>query len=156
MDNPYKNRERKDIIYAVDITKDCLKYLRSKTRAKVIVLSHGISQKMFLENDNEKRLNYAEKILNKYRRAKCVVTERLHATLPCLAIGTPVLLISKKNNRMHGLRELAFNCSKEEFLRGDFEFDFDRPPENPKDYLPIRKNLINIMNDWVKSKREDM
>jgi hypothetical protein len=53
--------------------------------------------------------------------------------------------------RFDGLRELVRNCSKEEFLNGKLDFDFDNPPENPKDYLPLRKQLITNVTAWVKA-----
>jgi exopolysaccharide biosynthesis predicted pyruvyltransferase EpsI len=62
--------------------------------------------------DPEYRMYYANDILNKYKSAKCVITSRLHAALPCLALGTPVLLINTQPDqyRFEGLKELTRNC----------------------------------------------
>ena len=61
-------------------------------------------------------------------RAKCVVTTRLHASMPCLGLKTPVLLINtqKDQYRFDGLKDLVRNCSRDEFLEGKVDFDFYR------------------------------
>ncbi len=41
----------------------------------------------------DERFDAVEALLHRYKRAKCVVTQRLHCALPCLALGTPVLLL---------------------------------------------------------------
>lgn len=84
LDNPYHN-EREDIIYAVDITQESLNYLREHTGSEVIKMTHSVTWR----NPPEYRLKYAEGILDKYRRSKCVITERLHAAMPCLGLHWP-------------------------------------------------------------------
>ena len=53
------------------------------------------------------RFQLAKKLLDKYARAKLVITKRLHGALPCLAFNTPVILINKRydNDRFKGLYE---------------------------------------------------
>ena len=41
------------------------------------------------------RFKHAKSLLNKYSRAKLVISTRLHAALPCLALKTPVIYKSK-------------------------------------------------------------
>lgn len=151
LENPYKDNQRKKIIYAVDVDPDVVAYIQSQTTHKVIPFTHAVP--LDIMHDNDARLAYAEQVLEMYRKAKCVVTARLHATLPCLAIRTPVLFVGDQpqNGRLHGLKELARHCSQEELLSGQVDFDFNRPPENPQDYLPIREQLIDIMTDWVQN-----
>lgn len=144
---------REEVIYAVDVDSDCLRALQRYTRCKIVQLTHGVPLTEFNATNYEERLSYAEKILDKYQKAKCVLTTRLHAALPCLAFETPVLFIAGPDSRFGGLKELVRSCSKQEFINGNFDFDFDNPKENPKDYIPIRENLINIMQEWVASKK---
>lgn len=141
--------EREEIIYAVDITKECLNALKKYTRYKIVELTHAIPLISLYQENYEERLSYATSILEKYQKAKCVITERLHAALPCLAFETPVLFIGESNPRFDGLQNLTRHCTKQEFIDGEFDFDFDDPSENSKDYLPIRENLIKIVEDWV-------
>lgn len=145
--------EREDIIYAVDITKECLNALKKYTRCKVVELTHTIPLTSLYQKNYEERLAYAKNILEKYQKAKCVITERLHAALPCLAFKTPVLFIGKSNARFGGLQNLTRHCTKQEFIDG--EFDFDHPSENSEEYLPIRENLIKIVEDWVLLKKNE-
>lgn len=146
MENEYKARN--DIIYAVDLDDECYNYLKSRTNYPVLRLTHIIDQEIAF--NPEKRLAYTLAVLEKYKKAKAVVTVRLHGTMPCLAFETPVLIINERNDkRLHGLRELAHNCNREEFLNGQFDFDFNNPDQNPRQYLNLRENLINIVNNWV-------
>lgn len=142
------NTERNDIIYAVDLDDECFQYLQTKTNGRVEKLTHIIDPEMAA--NAEKKLAYTTEILEKYKRAKGVVTVRLHAAMPCLAFETPILLISERDDkRLHGLRELAHTCNREEFLNGTFNFNFDNPNENPREYLSLRKNLMDLVSEWV-------
>lgn len=133
----------------VDVDEESAQYIRSKTRSEIRTVTHVSN--LFPLLSNTQRLAYAEKFLNTYAQAKCVVTTRLHAAMPCLGLQTPVLLIVRKSNsRFFGLRELTWNCEREELLQGLVDFDFDNPPENPKYYLPLRENIIQTVTKWVK------
>ncbi len=70
------------------------------------------------------------------------MTTRLHGTLPCLALGTPVLNLELPNfepGRFEGLRDLAHHMTVEEFLSKGY--DINNPLENSTDYLKIRAEL---------------
>lgn len=41
------------------------------------------------------RFQRAEHLLSRYEKARLVITSRLHCALPCIAIGTPVILLHK-------------------------------------------------------------
>ena len=145
-------QERNDIIYLVDLDEETIQYIKSKTSSPIVVLTHGkpLLQLLCVEH----RLKYAEHLLNLYRKCKCVVTTRLHAAMPCLAFETPILMISSDRRgavdaRFTGLLEYTLHSSKEELLNGEIEYNFDHPPENPKDYLVMRERLLKIMTDWV-------
>lgn len=43
---------------------------------------------------NDELLNIAENLVKKYASSKLVVTSRIHAGLPCLGLGTPVIFIA--------------------------------------------------------------
>jgi len=151
LENTYKTRN--DIIYLVDLDDRCVNYIRSKVTSPLVVISHGKPVLQYLNNDQ--RLQYAEYILDLYRKAKCVVTTRLHAAMPCLAFKTPVLMLSSEvknsaiDSRFTGLIDLVRHCSKEELCNGETDYDFDNPPQNPTTYIPIRENLIKIITQWV-------
>lgn len=145
--------QQDEIIYAVDLDDECYNYLRSRTRCPIERVTHIIDEQT--AHNPQKRLEYTQEILEKYKKAKAVVTLRLHATMPCLAFKTPVLLINdREDKRLHGLRELAHNCNRKEFLSGQFAFDFDHPPQNPREYIELRKGLIETVNNWIVRHRQ--
>lgn len=94
---------------------------------------------------HEQRFEEAKNLLNKYARAKLVVTSRIHCALPCLAMGTPVILISKAydNKRFDGIYELlnTIGCDK----KGNFKFNVRRDENgniiNPTGYLKYANAL---------------
>ena len=47
------------------------------------------------DSDIEKRIQLANELLDKYRRAALVVTTRLHCALPCRSLGTDCIFIHK-------------------------------------------------------------
>ena len=58
--------------------------------------------------DVDYRLKYAQNLLDKYRKARFVVTSRLHCALPCRAFGTHVHFVHsnyENDNRFKGLEE---------------------------------------------------
>jgi len=89
----------------------------------------------------EPRMERAAHLLEQYARAHCVVTTRLHSALPCLAMGTPVLLVDESydQSRFTGLNELVHHCSVAEFLSGRTYYDVDNPPPNPEKHFQLRK-----------------
>ena len=141
-----------DVIYAVDIPDSAIEYLQEHTRSKVEIIRHGFFVGPFYHSP-AKRLELAKALLEKYQRAKCVVTTRLHACLPCLAFETPVLFLTGGDgSRFDGLRDCYHQCSLAELLQGRANYTFDNPPENPKKHLELRNQLIETVTKWVASK----
>jgi len=145
LDNPYN--QRNENIYVVDLDEEVVNFIKSKTKSPVIKITHGF----FINNFSiDQRLKFADKLLDKYRKAKCVITSRLHAAMPCLAFKTPVLLVvgSVDDPRFRGLGCLTHNCSKNQLINEEYIYNFSNPPSNSQDYLKIRNNLINIVKEW--------
>jgi hypothetical protein len=81
------------------------------------------------------RLSRARELLALYSSAKLVITSRLHCALPCLALGTPVVLLRRgieSDPRFAGLRELVRFHSDP--LR-PIKIDWHNPEPNPDKYL---------------------
>lgn len=91
----------------------------------------------------EPRFERAAALIDLYARASCVVTSRMHGALPCLAMGTPVLLIETAWDpyRLAGLRDLVHHCSVVDFLSSRMDYDVGNPPPNPTTHLPLRDEL---------------
>ncbi len=112
-------------------------------------MSHGIPE-LDKMSPNE-RLKIAEEYLDKYSKAKMVITTRLHAALPCLSMKTPVLMLNMATDqyRYSGLHELVRHATFEDFMNGKVDFDLDKPKPNPEDYLTVRKKLMKMMKVWA-------
>ena len=56
---------------------------------------------------HRERFELAKALLQRYANAKLVITSRIHAALPCLGLGTPVILVCPYDQqRFEGLAEL--------------------------------------------------
>jgi len=104
--------------------------------------------------DVPQRFARAEALLDLYARAACVVTTRLHGAMPCLAFGTPVLLIDAHwdQSRFTGLAELVRHGTAGEFLAGELRYDVDDPPANPGRHLALRAELTRRVSAFVASR----
>ena len=99
----------------------------------------------------EDRINIVKERLTLYQNARCVVTKRLHAALPCLAMGVPVLLVKIQEDdiRFDPYYDWVHRCTVDDFLADKCDYDFLNPPENSDDYLPVRESLIKSATEFV-------
>jgi len=143
-------RPRRDYICAVDLPPRTLDVLRGRTHSRVLALTQEMGK---LPPDRGMAL--AEERLSLYAHAEAVVTTKLHCALPCLALGTPVLLIdvARDTYRFSGLADLLRHGSVEDFERGNIAFDLDRPAPNADDYRAYRQELARRVNAFVGERR---
>lgn len=134
--------EKQDYILAVDLPQAVVEMLRQKTKRPVIESSPYFDANM----SREDRFQLAEYFLFLYQSAHAVVTTRLHAMLPSLALGTPVFLIMDHlkydSRRYAGLDDLVNKATDVDYLNDYSLFDVDTPQANPDRYLSIREKLI--------------
>ena len=102
----------------------------------------------------EEREARVKEFLTQYQNAKYVVTRRLHVALPCLAMGTPVMVIQSvamnDPNRFEPFREWLHYCRNNDFLANGYDgFDFQNGTPNRTDYLPYREGLIKTMTEFA-------
>ena len=72
-----------------------IKNLTAYNFTNVTYLTHFFSTKI----SHLKRFQIAHSLLKRYANAKLVITTRIHAALPCLALKTPVILVNKKYDK---------------------------------------------------------
>ena len=105
-----------------------------------------------IDFDWSTRKKCVEELLECYQKAKCVITTRLHCALPCLALGTPVLLIYKDEdyykNRMEDYLPFLYYCSKSEFLEG-ISYNISSPPPNKEGFKKLRNTLISQVTNFI-------
>lgn len=147
-----KEKKKENVIYAVDVRDEIVDFIKAHTKSKVVVLTHIMAKKEQGKNFEE-RMQAVEELLTKYHNAKMVVTSRLHATLPCLALKTPVLLIRHDDplypGRLETFYDLVHSTEEQDLLDGTYAYDFDKPKTNPKKYLSYRKKLIKECEDFI-------
>ena len=92
-------------IILVDVSKKLLEYMPLELKNNAVYITHSIhinTSKVTVEDDE--RLNaQAKELLDFYsREAKLVITSRLHAAAPCIAMGIPVILASDNIDFRYG------------------------------------------------------
>src|SRR5262249_33119050 len=90
---------------------------------------------------HDSRAAMAQQLLKLYSSAKLVITSRLHCALPCVAFGTPVILLRRgieSDPRFAGLRELVpYHSDPSQPIR----IDWQDPEPNPDTYVTFAKEL---------------
>ena len=139
---------RGEEVVLVDVPGAVVAAVRERTRRDVVLVTHRDPAIV----GHEARVRRAEQLLARYQRAHCVVTSRLHAALPSLAYGTPILLVRPESDteRLEGLDVLVHSASEAEFVEGRAAFDIDAPPPNNHDHLRLRDALVERVEDWVR------
>lgn len=80
-----------------------IKSLKAYNFNKVIYTTHNFN----ISLSHFDRFKLAKNLLDKYARAKLVITTRIHGALPCLSFNTPVIFVNEKfDHRYPGLYEL--------------------------------------------------
>jgi len=132
------------------------KYLSKDDLNNVFYLTHKLEKSEINLKDSFKK---AEKLIEKYSKARLVVTSRIHAALPCLALGTPVIFVNDLGNdkRFDGLIELL-NCIvvKAWRVRSNIKTSSSQtqPIVNSDDYKTLIPNLekscVSFIQDYPK------
>ena len=106
------------------------------------------------ESTHEQGFNEAKKLLEKYSKAKLVITTRIHCALPCLAMGTPVILVSPyyDDRRYDDIYELLNTIGNNKYGDFSFKIQFDKKGNvvNSNNYLKyaneIKSTVQNALN----------
>jgi hypothetical protein len=138
---------REDFVVACDLPADQLSHLQRSTRRRLVIVSHTGKP----SRDPAAQEAEAEEKLALYGRAAAMVTTRVHAALPCVALGTPVLLLQqdRPERRVSDIAGLVHSAHGSEFLRNHHDFDLSDPPANPEAYRPFAALLENKCRAFV-------
>ena len=139
--------EKKDYICIVDIEEEAEKYLKENLKGKetIIKRTHVLDKEKNKKLSWDRRFKNVRELLDTYQAAKLVITSRLHCALPCLALGTPVLLLYDENkeytkDRLVDYTKKVNHMSTEEFLTFGIS-KIKSGIKNPKDHLEIRTSI---------------
>ena len=106
------------------------------------------------EDTVEQRLKRVEDLLTQYQNAKFVVTRRLHVSLPCLAMETPVLAIVNMKDPGNTSRWAPYyswvhNIADDDFISGNIDFDYNNPPANKREHIATREALTASIRQFI-------
>jgi hypothetical protein len=140
-----------DLIVLNDVPEAVSRHIKTITSKRIITTHHG--HQAYPDQDRSQRYQEAERLLNTYAAASCVITTRLHCALPCLAFGTPVLLLetAPDRERFAGLIEHVRHSSVEQFISSAYPFDVNEPLENAGTFLPIQAELRRRVDKFIQS-----
>lgn len=144
--NPVGQKSVQPYVCLTDVSPEVEEFVRNRyPDLEIRILTQESPDLIPADADWTQRFAKVRELLQVYQNASAVITTRLHCAMPCLALQTPVLLLSDKaiaeNSRFDGLSELAHHATVEEYLAGKVDFDLLNPPANPEAYLELRQGI---------------
>lgn len=148
-----------EYVCLTDISPDAEAFLRAQyPQMDFRIISQEGTEGVDSSDSWETRFHNVERLLTLYQNAKAVITTRLHCAFPCLALGTPVLLLNDEttieNGRFAGLIHLLNHCTAQGFIEGSYSFSLQNPPENPAEYRAMAEKIRKHIHSFV-SETED-
>ncbi len=140
----------------------CLVDLEKKVEDKLkpMLEEQGIEVKVITQNRErdgdmswEDRCAMVEELLTVYQNARCVVTKRLHCSLPCLAMDVPVFLIKEMEDdiRFDPYYDFFYRTTVTKFMNDEYEYDFLNPPKNKGMHIKYRERIIENCENFIRS-----
>lgn len=147
------------------IPKEVVDFAETQAAKEAIPLSHypAVLDKPFPKNFYKGNWNYrrafAEGLLRFYQGASLVVTNRLHASLPCLALGTPILMVNRErlltDYRISSFVPYLNHTTPEDLLAEKYIFNFDEPKANPGGHEKFAAIIRKKCTDFITSCEND-
>lgn len=113
-----------------------------------------VSHSCLISASHKDRFALSLDLLKKYARAKLVITSRIHCALPCVAMGTPVILLVTKYDRLRYpgidrfLNKIYFTSSGELVVdvnvRNEVVFNNDK-------HIPYAEKMVLECESFVES-----
>lgn len=138
----FKNVRKGNYICAVDVSEAVVEKLKKMTKLEVKVITHIVPEDYY-RLSWEERMENVEKLLKLYQGARAVISYRLHCALPCLALGTKVVLLNEdyRNDRFGDYVKYMDSCSEEELLNGVVDYDFENMKPHDNSWQKLKKEL---------------
>ena len=152
--NKFEGVKQEDYIVVVGLNDKEINYIKKKTKRKVIKFVQDVKKGSFSNESWDERKKRVEDTLKLYQGAHMVITTKLHCSLPCLALGTPVLLLydtsfAENEDRIGTYLSYLNYVKREEFL--DTDIDFENPKPNSSEYLKLREELEKKCKEFINS-----
>jgi len=147
----FQKIEKQDYICAVDVSEKVIEQIKKTTDMEVKIVTHTVPED-YHKLSWEKRMENVEELLKLYQGARAVISYRLHCALPCLAIGTPTILLNEeyRNDRFGDYTAYIESCKEEDFVSGKIIYDYKNVSTHSDKWKELRDNLIKKCEDFVK------
>lgn len=148
----FKDVKKEDYICLVDLDENSTKLIKENTNREIKELTHWLDPKKTVKKTFEERMKSVENLLKIYQGAHIVFTNRLHVALPCIAIGTPVVLIHKEKyeeDRLGTFLKYMTSYTDVEFSKQNITDLIENPKENNSEYLQIKNDLEKKCKEFI-------
>ena len=152
--NKFENIKKEDYICLVDVPEKIVDKIKSVTKREVKIITHNCIPEEIKNKSVEDRLKDVEDLLKMYQKAHLVITDRLHAMLPSMALETPVILLHKddyEEDRLGDFVKYVKSFSFKEFLKKDIKDDIEKPSKNNEEYKKIREKLESKVKEFIEN-----
>ena len=141
--DPFEDVEKQDYICAVDVSDKVIEQIKKTTDMEVKVVTHIVPEDYY-KLSWDQRMKNVEELLKLYQGARAVVSYRLHCALPCMALGTSVILLNEdyRNDRFGDYTKYIESCSEEDFISGKVKYDYRNIPIHDDGWKKLREDLI--------------
>ena len=141
-----------DYIVAVGLNEEEINYIKTKTNRPIKVIKQDVNRGSFSNENLSIRKERVVNLLKIYQGAHMVVTNKLHCSLPCLALETPVLLLYDKSfkenkDRIGTYLDYLNHVDRDNFKSANI--DFENPKPNSWEYLKLREELIKKCKAFI-------
>lgn len=146
----FENIEKKKYICAVDVSEEVVKKIKETTDMEVKIVTHTVPEDYY-KLSWEERMKNVEELLKLYQGATAVISFRLHCALPCMALGTPVILLNEdyRNDRFGDYIKYIESCSELDFINGVVKYDYNNIPIHSDEWKKLRDGLINRCEEFI-------
>jgi hypothetical protein len=160
---PKKNQpDEQKYVCLVDVPDSAKEYVNCILKGSSInvkEMTHDFDIETYTSYPIQKRFETVEQYLDIYANAHCVITDRLHVALPCLAFETPVLVLKEPccekdesfNRRFYPYRDYFHFSYTNNFVSGQNVYPIKNPPKNKGAYKKYRKEVIESCSEFFSS-----
>lgn len=154
----FENVPKNNKIFLVDASDSVVEKVKLENKDyEIEEITHWAVPEEISKKSIEERLNDVESLLKKYQGAHLVITNRLHVALPCVALGTPVILVHPEyydEDRLGTFLKYMDNYTDTEFSNMDIKQLLKFPKPNNEEYKNIAEPLIERCKTFIKQCEE--
>ena len=155
----FENVEKNNKIFLVDASNSVIEKVKKENcEYEIEEITHWTVPEEISKKSIDDRMKDVETLLKKYQGAHLVITNRLHVALPCVALGTPVILVHPEyydEDRLGTFLKYMDNYTDKEFSDMDIKEILNFPKANNDEYRKISEPLIENCEKFIKQCEEN-